>query len=64
MSWYLLEGRRVVHTVTSYSNNLVSALAAFDDDQLLLRGGTRKHNLSGRPLAKKSQVNCLINTCG
>lgn len=42
----LLQGGRVVDTITSYGNNGSHALATFHNDQLLLGRGTGKHDLS------------------
>ena len=41
----LLEGGRVVDTVSGDGHDGTQSLTAFDDDQLLLRGGTGEHDL-------------------
>jgi len=49
----LLQGRRVVDTVTSYSHNGTHALAALNNDQFLLGRSTGEHNLSVVPAEKE-----------
>merc|ERR1711881_69315 len=41
-----LQSRRIVDTITSYSYNSTLTLTALDNDELLLRGSTGKHDLS------------------
>jgi hypothetical protein len=45
----LLQGRRIVDTITSDSHNGSHALATLNNDQLLLGRGTGEHNLSVVP---------------
>lgn len=45
----LLQSGGVVDTITGHSYDGTEALATFDDDQLLLRGGTGEYDFSVEP---------------
>jgi hypothetical protein len=50
----LLQGRRIVDTITSDSHDGSHALATLNNDQLLLGRGTGEHDFSVVPASRKS----------